>query len=265
MSFLKAFVFLVLSFQSLFYSFANEGERKLVLAADYRCPYTCDDGDEKSGYLVELAKDIFEIYGIKIEYKQMSWSDALLAAKEGKVDGILGLNSTIGTDFLESSTPQGYINFAVFVRADSTWVYDGVESLYGNKMAVVADYETVDVISDYISTHYTRSPEMFLMLDGKNAFTDAIYKVINSEADFLIADEFLMEACMKKSDIVGKLKKVGRVTDSPVPFYIAISNKNKNAKSYIKMIEDGISSLKNIGDMDELKKVYNIPIEATIK
>lgn len=68
-------------------SFAGDA---LDLRADLWCPYTCDAESTEPGYLVEIAKSIFQKKGISIKYSTQSWARTLTEARTGKIDGAIG-------------------------------------------------------------------------------------------------------------------------------------------------------------------------------
>ena len=67
------------------FAFAKE---KIILAADMWCPYNCEPDSKNPGFLIEMAKIIFEEHDIEIEYRLMPWSKALDAVKNGSIHAI---------------------------------------------------------------------------------------------------------------------------------------------------------------------------------
>ena len=90
---LKLIIILNVIYYSIFSSTAMGAKEKIILAADYWCPYNCDPEDKNPGYLVELAQKAFEIYDIDVEYRLMPWSEGLLAVKEGRINGVIGFDN----------------------------------------------------------------------------------------------------------------------------------------------------------------------------
>jgi hypothetical protein len=48
----------------------NLTAQQLVIAADVWCPVNCSIKDEKPGYMIEVARQIFNQNNIQVEYKQ---------------------------------------------------------------------------------------------------------------------------------------------------------------------------------------------------
>lgn len=107
----------------------EDSERKtLVIAGDYWCPYNCLPDNESPGYLVELIEKALYIYSIDVEYRIMSWNDAIKLAEKGEVDAIVGIGDIKGKNLLTTSLPLEYSMTDAFTRNDTEWIYDGIDS-----------------------------------------------------------------------------------------------------------------------------------------
>ena len=231
----------------------------ITLASDHRCPYSCNPNDQNPGYLVEMAQKIFEIYGIKVEYKLMPWADALKAVEEGKIDGVIGINDIGGRDLITPTTPQALTVNSVFTRVGADWVYDEPESLAGKKIAMVLDYDIKNAsIQQYITTNYLRDPWSFVIESGINAVADSINSVIDKTSDVYIGCQEVVNHYLDSNNLNSKIKNCGKIEENSVPIYIAFSASSAKAAEYIKMLEDGMISIDTIGDLTNLKTKYQI-------
>lgn len=236
---------------------AISSQQKIVLAADYWCPYNCMPDSKNPGYLVELAQKAFEIYGIEVEYRIMPWFRALAEAKEGKIDGVIGVDLE-GHELLLPGKPQSYSILSSFTTNDVTWVYEGVESLRGKKIAAVLDYNLGGLFK-YISDSYSIDPKLLVLETGDNAIGESINNLINKKAEVYIEDEMVINDYLFKNIKFSKdIRNAGRVSSSPSPIYIGFSSNLPKSPEFIKMLEDGIDSLQATGDLDKLKQKYTI-------
>ena len=66
--------------------------KEVIIAADVWCPYNCEPGSDKPGYLVEIVRESFKLFGNgeKIIYKKVPWTRAMLEAQKGNLSGIIG-------------------------------------------------------------------------------------------------------------------------------------------------------------------------------
>ena len=76
---MKAFLCFVITIVMSF----NLTAETLIMKADEWCPYNCNPKDSNLGYMVDIAKAIFEPAGHKIEYQILTWARAKVEASEG--------------------------------------------------------------------------------------------------------------------------------------------------------------------------------------
>ena len=253
--YLTVICFILISFQA---SQSLAVRDKIVLASDYWCPYNCNPTDDKPGYLVELAKRVFSIYGVEVEYRLMPWYEALDKAEKGEIDGVIGISQGFSQDLAITSTPQARSTISLFTRPDTEWVYDGIDSLRGKRASIILDYNLTDTLKQYVSANYSKNPDLFVLEDGQNAVIDSINHLIEGNVDLYIEDELVVNYYLNQHNLLPAIKNAGRVDKVPLALYIAFSKKIENSKKYLDMLENGISSITATKDVEELKKKYNI-------
>lgn len=232
-------------------------KHKITLASDYRCPYICNEQDPNPGYYIELARKIFAIYDIEVEYVLLPWSEILEKAASGEIDGVLGITQNYSSDLVTARVPQSRNVLSVFTNQNNIWRYDGIDSLKSLKLTMVEDRDLVDDLKQYINVYYLRKPESFLFADTKYASIESIENLHQGLADILIEDEVVVNYYVNSNN--SNIKNAGKLTLEPINMYIAFSKNLENSDQYIKMIEEGMNSLINIGDVNYLKKKYAIP------
>ncbi|MCF8076816.1 MAG: transporter substrate-binding domain-containing protein [Desulfotignum sp.] len=62
----------------------------LLRAADPWCPYNCEEADPHPGFMVEMARQVFEKHGIRVTYVTVPWAHAIYGTRTGQYDGIIG-------------------------------------------------------------------------------------------------------------------------------------------------------------------------------
>lgn len=250
------FIFYILVFIATIAT-VNAGPTKIVLASDYRCPFACGPDNPNPGYFIEIAQKAFELYGIKIEYKIMPWSDALSAVEAGKIDGIVGVNDFNSGTLPKTKTPLTHTIVTVFSSAENNWVYDGYNSLDTKKMAVVLDDVLNNDFDEYFMRNYATDPSRFVIKNNERAITDSVNDVINKKVDVYIGYQEVVDYYLTESHLLNKVKQ-SLAPGGTVPLYIAFSGSSDKSEEYIKMLEDGLESLNAIGDLDNLKQKYKI-------
>jgi polar amino acid transport system substrate-binding protein len=231
----------------------EDSERKtLVIAGDYWCPYNCLPDSESPGYLVELIEKALYIYSIDVEYRIMSWNDAIKLAEKGEVDAIVGIGDIRGKNLLTTSLPLEYSMTDAFTRNDTEWIYDGIDSLRGKKIGVVMGGIIDEVTKHYIGINYPINPGAFSVQEEKNAVIESIADLIDSDSDVYIEDYRVvhgLDPYIRNAGHVGKIK---------APVYIAFSKALPDSTKYIQYFTEGIASLKATGEYDSLRLKYNM-------
>lgn len=236
----------------------EKGRKTLVLVGDHWCPYNCAAGDPHEGFLVELARRAFYIYGIDVIYKSMPWTESLNQVAAGTVDGIIGINSPTSQLYITTQLPLEYSASAAYSKADTKWIYDGPNSLKGKKLGIVVDYETDESINQYIGSNYARYPNLFNIEDGENAVNKSIKNLVDGRIDVYIEDEKVMEYYTRNMGVTMHIKNAGKISKEKLPIYIGFSAKISNIKKYVDYLEEGVASLKATGEYDELRRKYNM-------
>ena len=115
---------------------AGAAKKKVVLGADEWCPYNCEPGSAKPGYVIELAKLIFEKNGYDFQYKLVPWEQAKADALHGRISGAVCMEKKEGDDAEKKEDPSGKKKFqyptneitvntsSFFVLASNTWRFD---------------------------------------------------------------------------------------------------------------------------------------------
>lgn len=113
--------------------------RPLVFASDEWCPYVCFESTQP-GYLVELARAVFESPSRPVEIRRMSWARAVREAEAGRIDGVLGAAVGESDALVYPSRPAAGDPVTFAVMKDDPWVYDGASTLEGRRIGVADGY-----------------------------------------------------------------------------------------------------------------------------
>ncbi|WP_170230587.1 substrate-binding periplasmic protein [Roseibium hamelinense] len=102
--------------------------------------------------MVEIAQRIFEPLGYTVNYQTINWARALLYARTGEFDAVLGALREDAPDFVFPENPQGETQVGLFVRRNSNWQFDGPQSLKGRHIGLILDYAYGEDLQGLIST-----------------------------------------------------------------------------------------------------------------
>lgn len=263
---ISALIILVAFFTACFKlpeaSAAYKSSRKVItIAADYRCPYNCDDEGEDPGFIIELLSRSLHIYGIEIEYKLMPWHEALEALDDGKIEGVIGFIPDQGKNLVRTSMPLENSSLRAFTRNDTTWVFDGINSLQSKKLGFVMDYHMSDNINSYILMNFPSDPGSFKIEDEYGALVESIANLIDGESEVYIDDKRVVNYYLYNNGLDSYVRDAGCVSKDDMPIHLYIDADFPQSRLLIKRIEEGIASLKATGEYDDLRHKYSMDKE----
>ena len=113
--------------------------RPLVFASDEWCPYVCFEST-RAGYLVELAREVFESPARPVEVRRMSWARAIREAETGRIDGVLGAVRGESATLVYPTLAAAGDRPAFAVRTEDPWTFTGVEVLADRRIGLADGY-----------------------------------------------------------------------------------------------------------------------------
>jgi len=148
----------------------------ITLVADEWCPYNCVPESDTPGYMIEIAKKVFELKGYSIVYEILPWARAVQDTRLGRYTAIVGAYQGDAPDFIFPANELGQINQSFFVTTESSWNYTGIESLAHIVIGVIKDYAYGDELDAYIDEHKS-DPHNVQVVAGTEALTTNIQKM----------------------------------------------------------------------------------------
>ncbi|MCK4875694.1 MAG: transporter substrate-binding domain-containing protein, partial [Sulfurimonas sp.] len=125
--------------------------KTITIASDMWCPYNCSPKSKQPGYIIEVAKAVFEPLGYKVIYKLMPWSRALKMTEYGKINAVAGALKSDAPSFIYTKNSLGIGRIAFCKLNDNKWDYKDINSLNSEKLGIVKDYSYGDSIDNYIN------------------------------------------------------------------------------------------------------------------
>ena len=256
---LVAFV-LVLSLITMT-SQAQQWKGTITLTADMWCPYNCSPTSDKPGYMVELAKEIFEPAGYRVQYTLMSWDDAINEVEHGRIDGLIGTTRDETPSFHFPEIKQGLTEFSFFVKTGVHWSYQGKESLQKVRLGAIADYGYSDIVDDYIAEHAGNKKRVQLV-SGETALAELVEDLLRRRISAVAEDRYVMGHHLWEIGKTGSLTKAGRLNASVIPdedyLYIGFSPKGKQSAEFAAILSEGTQRLRKSGRLTELLNRYGL-------
>jgi polar amino acid transport system substrate-binding protein len=238
------------------FSISSHAKEKILLVADYWCPYNCYPNTDYEGLLVDIARIAMAKNNIDIDYKMESWAKAVDDFNNSRVDGIIGASpgDVLNPIFPSLAITKSY--FSAHTINNFKWKYHDTNSLNKMVLGIVEGYTYSDDIKNYVYSTYIEKPEQFYISSSLNPIDDNITKLLQGDITVYVEDDNVIRdfANAKK---ISSLKNSGSV-QNPIELYIAFPSSKPNSVKYARMITDTYLELKANGKLHELAKKYKI-------
>ena len=240
-------------FGSLF-SFISLGHTETItIRADLWCPYNCDPDSDMPGYIIEIARQIFEKAGNSVDYQILNWARAIEETRQGNFDAIVGAYKHDAPDFVFPESAQGQAVDMFYTTGDSLWRYTSSDSLAGTTIGIIKDYSYGEKLDTYIK----KNPNQFVVLHGSDVFSRNIKMLLLGRTTALIANKSVMDRHFSiERNLTGRIVEAGIATVENV--YIAFSPGNPRSKIYARILSDGIATLRTSGELKKILEKYKL-------
>jgi polar amino acid transport system substrate-binding protein len=227
----------------------------LTIAADPWLPYTGDLKKGKQGYLIEIAKAVFEAEGIQVEYKTLPWTRSVEEARKGTLHAIAGAYKSDAPDFIFSEKPQGISIEYFYAMKGKPWKFKGIPSLESISLGVTNGYSYGDEMDAYIQKNAS-NPKRIQSVSGDDTLYQNLMKLQKGRIDVLLEGKNIVDYLLKDRNINLELETVGMNGSHEV--YIAFSPKNPKSPTYAKMLDRGIEPLRSSGKLKTILDSYSV-------
>jgi len=233
----------------------------ITIVADEWCPYNCEEGSAKPGFMVEIAEEVFKKTGHDIVYKTMSWDRALEAVHKGQYYAAIGATRREGEDLIFPAKPQGYSRSYFYVRTSNNWNYEGIKSLDKMRVGFLEDYSYGKALDNYIEK-YKDDKSRIIMSSGEEPLEEKVTSILRRDIEAFPEDNYVMGYYLSNNNKLGLLRKAGLVTEKPSPrdeeVFIAFSPVRVKSKEFVKILSDGTEELRKNGRLKEILKKYGL-------
>ena len=234
----------------------------ITIVGDPWCPYNCTS-QKNPGFLVKLAKTIFEKSGHTIEYSVVPWKRAKLGIVSGFYDGIIGMAKNEDTEklYVFPTLEMAESQFCFYVAKDSQWKYIGMPSLKNERLGVINGYgygAEGTPIANYLKNNIDTTQVQ--TVSGDQPLTQLIKMILLGRLSVIIEDSMVMEYTLAQMAYQSRLKKVGCL-ENVDKVHIAFSAKNPRSDRYAEILSNGIKELKNTGEYGRIVDSCMVPMD----
>lgn len=229
----------------------------ITLIADEWCPYNCSTKSKNQGYLIDIAREVFEKKGYTVEYIiAPSWEKAMEDVREGNYNGALGAFKSDTPDFIFPKESLGSSNMVMVTNKDLDWRYKDTSSFENIILSHIVGITLNNKDIDNYIKKYQDDPTRIKKISGNNALVYDIKRIKYKKIDLFFEDEYVVKYYsninQKKSNL--KIAAIASTTD----VYISFSPKLKSSKKYAKILSDGLIELRKNGKLKKILKKYGL-------
>ncbi|MDX1975832.1 MAG: transporter substrate-binding domain-containing protein [Rickettsiales bacterium] len=239
-----------------------EPTETITLVADYWCPYNCEEKAAAPGYMVEVAKQIYNKANINVVYKVMTWKDAIAEARKGTYTAIVGANRGDAPDFIFPELVQGISINQVWIRNDSDFKYKNMRSLDNLRLGVVEGYSYGKIADSYIAERIKKNDGTIVVLSGENVLAANINALLKRHVDAILEDRNVIEYYFASHNLPMTIKSAGNPVDindySDTYVFIAFSPNHPKSKEYAKLLSNGMRQMRQNGELEKILDIYNM-------
>jgi polar amino acid transport system substrate-binding protein len=230
------------------------------LRADYWAPYNGEPASEHPGFLIDIARAVFEPYHIEIDYEVTPWSRAVREVERGAADGVVGTDKLNTPKFVFPDEEQGMFSNAFMLRSDSSWVYEGLSSLDKVHVAVVNNYvfgkdRWGGDIDAYLAQYAGKNVEI---LNGEHPIETAVELLSKRRIDTYLDSPEVFFAAVSKMKLDPASFKKGVQLGPSIPVYIAFSPAKDSSRRYAAILSEGMRRLRASGELSKILSVYGL-------
>jgi polar amino acid transport system substrate-binding protein len=225
----------------------------LRLRADTWMPYNGDPSAEHPGFAVELAKLVFEPLEIKIDYQTMPWAEALEAARQGKIDGVIGAGSDETKGLTVPKESIGEPRVVLLVLKENSWKFENNSSLKDIRLGAIEGYTYWDSLDEYIKAN--NAPKV-VMFTGDTPLIDGLTQLKAGKIDALPETMAVFVWTVKGMGMSPSDFRIVH-THQNEPIYLAFSSTPVGIK-FAKLFDEGVHKLRASGQFEKLLKSYGM-------
>ena len=235
-------------------SYSVSSNNKITLRANEWCPFNCEPYSEKPGFLIEIAKYVFEKEGKQIDYQTMNWDRTIKGVREGKFAGAVGAAKKDRRGLVYPKTKQGLSQACFFVKKDSEWKFTGMNSLNSIQVGVIDGYAYWEEINHYIADNLKSGK--IQVAYGDAPLKRNTQKLLKDRVGAVLAFRNVMKLLLKDSGQGELIKEAGCGPEQDI--YIAFSPELTEAKEYAKLLSDGMAELRSTGRLKTILESYGL-------
>ena len=229
----------------------------ISLRTDLWCPYACDPKSDKPGFMIEIAREIFEKHGHTIDYDVLNWARAIDEVKMGKYAGLVGCSKfSSESDGLEFPNIANGVNTNFYwTLKESHWFFESADSLKNKKIGIVKSYSYGTSTDNLIKLNH----KAFINVTGQMPLLRMIQMTESKRLDGFLENPNVLARSLKINNKDPELFRVASANVSDqTELFIAFSAAHAKSKLYAKLLDVGMVELRKSGRLKVILERYGM-------
>lgn len=228
----------------------------ITISADDWCPFNCNPASDRPGYVVEIAKAIYEPLGHKINYVQEPWPRTLKLVEEGKLDAAIGATPEELPSGVFSKEPAGMMENVLFVHNAFAGAVNAPSDLDGKTIGIMKGYDfSGSPIGDYVMSKV--GSNQVQDISSESGAVANVKKLKAKRIDVVIDDKSVLNYLAKSIGANKDLKVLSPIAPAD-PIYLGFSGAKEVSKTYAKDFDEGMSRLRASGELAKILEKYGL-------
>ena len=253
---MKRMFFTIAVILVVFSSSLSHSTQTITLVADEWPPFNTIPGSKAEGYLVDIAKTIFQANDYTVVYKTVPWKRAIQMTRAGKYDGVLGASKTDAEGYIFPAEELARNKLSFYVRKRNPWRFREISSVTEVALGTIAGYDYRDWLNEYIEANENDFNKVQI-ITGDEPLKRNLQKMMNGWIDAVVDNEAAIKYVAKKMGISEEIECAG-YGELYSSIYIAFSPNNPDSTKYAEMLSEGITRLRKNGELNKILEKYGL-------
>lgn len=230
----------------------NSFAETIIIKGDEWCPFNCSNKGKVKGYMIDIAKIIFERKGHNIDYQVDSWTNSIKTVREGKATALVAANIYDAPDFIFPTNSLGVSRDCFFIKKADSWEYLKMDNLINRKLGVVESYAYSRTVNEFIKGNQNNITKS----QGDRALINLMDILEQNKINTIVENPIVFN--YYQNEIYKEQHFVEAGCADTTDLYIAFSPKNPRSKEFSKILSDGIEDLRKDGTLEKIIKKYSL-------
>ncbi|WP_426417128.1 substrate-binding periplasmic protein [Aestuariirhabdus sp. LZHN29] len=239
----------------LFPALAHPDDKTITFVADEWAPFNGVPNSEMEGYMVDVARAVFEPQGYKVIYRNLPWTRAVAETREGHYNAVIGASRSDAQGFVFPEEELNRNRLSFYVKKDSDWKFTGIDSLNSVRIGVVAGYDYRDWFREFMA----KKPSNIATIHGDRPLERNINKLVLGRIDVVVDTAAAIRWSAKQAGMMDEIISAGDDHIGDVAYiYHAFSPHLPTSQTYADILDEGIRTMRANGELHTILQRYGL-------